>query len=264
MITHTQRPTINSETRRSQIIVQLEQGGAVLVEDLAAQFGVSLVTIRKDLSELEERGLLRRTHGGATYAHKSLFNPSFGEKINFQKVQKQAIANIALEYIEDGDSLMLGAGSTVLALARALKKNFRHLLIITNSIPVAIELADTNWNILLTGGEVRHHSMALIGPGAVRFLTPYHADKVFFGATGVSMAQGYTTPNAEMSNITRVMLESADQAYALVDSSKLGKTTLVQFAEITAAETLITDSGAATDFVTAIKQQQLQIRIAQI
>lgn len=253
---------MNSQTRRSQIISLLEQHGFVLVEELAPQFGVSSVTIRNDLSELEERGLLHRTHGGATYAFKSLFNPSFSEKINFQKPQKEAIAKAALEYIEDGDSIILGAGSTVLALARAIKKTFRHLLIITNSIPVAVELADTNWSILLTGGEIRQHSMALIGASALRWFEPYHADKVFFGATGVALAQGYTTPNADMSSITRAMLESAGTAYALVDSSKLGKTTLVQFAGLSEAKTLITDSGAPQDFLGAMQQQQLEVRLA--
>jgi DeoR/GlpR family transcriptional regulator of sugar metabolism len=234
-----------------------------LVEELTPQFGVSSVTIRKDLAELEERGLLHRTHGGATYAFKSLFNPSFGEKINLQKAQKQAIAQAALDYIEDGDSIILGAGSTILTLARAMKKSFRQLLIITNSIPIALELADTNWNILLTGGEIRQHSMALIGTSAVRWLEPYHADKVFFGATGVSLSRGYTTPNAEMSNITRVMLESAESAYALVDSSKLDKTTLVQFAELSKAKVLITDAAAPKAFVHTMREQNLQIHLAQ-
>jgi DeoR family transcriptional regulator, fructose operon transcriptional repressor len=253
---------MNSQARRSQILVLLEQHGSVLVEELAPQFGVSSVTIRKDLSELEERGVLHRTHGGATYAFKSLFNPSFGEKINFQKPQKEAIAEAALECIEDGDSIILGAGSTVLTLARALKKAFRHLLVITNSVPVALELSDTTWQILLTGGELRQHSMALIGSSAVGWLEPYHADKVFFGATGVSITRGYTTPNAEMSNITRVMLESADSAYGLVDSSKLGKNTLVQFAELSQVQTLITDKAAPTDFVSAMQQKQIEVRLA--
>jgi DeoR family transcriptional regulator, fructose operon transcriptional repressor len=252
---------LGSESRRATMIVQLEQHGSVSVEHLAAQFDVSTVTIRKDLAQLEQRGLLHRTHGGATYAFKSLFNPSFGEKINFQKAQKLAIAIAALEYIEDGDSLLLGAGSSVLALARALKKRFRHLLIITNSIPVAIELAETSFEVLLSGGQVRQHSMALIGPGAMRGLGAYHADKVFFGATGVSFKHGYTTPNAEMSNITHLMLESADQSYALVDSSKLGKTTLVQFATISAVTTLITDVGAPAEFIATMQRQRLEVRV---
>ncbi len=252
---------MKAEQRRSQIIVQLEQNGSVLVDDLSPQFGVSQVTIRKDLSELEQRGLLHRTHGGATYAHKSLFNPSFGEKINFQQPEKQAIAQAALEYIEEGDSIILGAGSTVLTLARRMKKQFRSLYIITNSIPVAIELVDTNWEVLLTGGQVRQHSMALIGPAAERTLEIFHADKIFFGATGVSIENGYTTPNPAMSSVLKAMLKAARSKYALVDSSKLEQATLVSFAQIDAANVLITDSGAPKNFLEAMQAKNLKVRI---
>jgi DeoR family transcriptional regulator, fructose operon transcriptional repressor len=253
---------MRAEERRSKIIGLLEQQSSVLVDDLTKLFAISAVSIRKDLAELEERGVLHRTHGGATYAHKSLFNPSFGEKINLQQAQKEAIAHAALEFIEDGDSIILGAGSTVLMLARLMKKRFRSLYIITNSIPVALELADTTWEILLVGGQIRQHSMALIGPAAVRTLEVYHADKVFFGATGVSLTKGYSTPHADMSNIVKAMINAADTAYALVDSSKLGRATLVSFAALRDAALLITDTNANPDFLEAMRQQQLQVQIA--
>ncbi len=252
---------MKSETRRSQIIQLLEQQGSVLVEDLSPLLSVSQVTIRKDLTQLEERGLLHRTHGGATYAHKSLFNPSFGEKINLQQAQKEAIAKAALEYIEDGDSIILGAGSTILTLARLIKKRFRSLYIITNSIPVAIELTDSGWDILLTGGQVRQHSMALIGPAAVRTLEVYQADKAFFGATGVSLSKGYTTPNPDMSNITKAIIEAANMSYALVDSSKLERATLVSFAKLEEASVLITDADAPREFVAAMRAKNLEVQL---
>ncbi|MWR36304.1 DeoR family transcriptional regulator, partial [Helicobacter pylori] len=159
---------MKTEDRRRKIVELLEQRGSVLVEDLAAEFQVSQMTIRKDLTELEGRGLLHRTHGGATYTHKSLFNPSFREKIHLQQAEKQAIVKAALEHIEEGDTLILDADSTTLTLVRLMKRYFRSLYIITNSIPIASELVDTHFELLLTGGQVRHHSMALIGPAAVR------------------------------------------------------------------------------------------------
>jgi DeoR family transcriptional regulator of aga operon/DeoR family fructose operon transcriptional repressor len=254
---------MKTETRRSEIIQLLEQRGSVLVDELAQQFEVSQVTIRKDLGELEARGLLHRTHGGATYAHKSLFNPSFGEKINLQQAEKQAIAQAALEHIEEGDTLVLGAGSTVLTLARLMKNRFRSLYIITNSVPIAIELVDTRWDILLTGGQVRQHSMALIGPAAVRTLEVYHADKAFIGATGVSLEKGYTTPNPYMSDIIKAMIQAVDRVYALVDSSKLGHTTLASFAMLKEVHHLITDSGAPKEFLQAFEQHH-SIQLAKL
>ncbi len=244
---------MRSEERRSKIIELLEQKGSVLVEDLAALFEVSQVTIRKDLSELEARGLLHRTHGGATYTHKSLFNPSFREKIHLQQAEKQAIAKAALELIEEGDTL---------ALVRLMKRAFRSLYIITNSVPIASELSETRWELLLTGGLVRHHSMALIGPAAVRTLEVYHADKAFMCATGVSLQTGYTTPNPYEAQTKQAMLRAADTRYALVDSSKLGRATLASFAALDEIDLLISDEGASKDFLAQLEQRNLPYKLA--
>lgn len=252
---------MKSEHRRSKIIELLEHKGSVLVDDLAQEFAVSQVTIRKDLSELEERGLLHRTHGGATYAHKSLFNPSFREKINLQRAEKQAIAQTALEYIEEGDSLILDAGTTTFTLARLLKPHFRSLYIITNSVPIASELAETRWEVLLTGGQVRQHSMALIGPATVRTLEVYHADKAFMCATGVGQA-GYSTPNPYEAQTKAAMIRAVDSVYALVDSSKLGRATLASFAALSDVHLLITDKGAPKAFLKQMERQGLAFRLA--
>ena len=106
-----------AEERRRQIVELLSSEGRVRVEELARRFDVSVVTIRKDLVELEDRGLLQRTHGGAVYVHKSRFSLSFLEKLQLQSQEKQAIATAAMQYIKEGDTLILDAGSTALALA---------------------------------------------------------------------------------------------------------------------------------------------------
>ncbi len=253
---------MTTEQRRSRIIELLEQRGSVAVEALSQQFTVSLVTIRKDLSELETRGLLHRTHGGATWAHRSLFNPSFREKVYLQQAEKQAIAGAALRLIEEGDSLILDAGSTTQTLARVIKKRFRHLHVITNSTPIALELADTGWEILLLGGQVRHHSMALIGPATVRALETYHADKAFMCATGVSLRHGYTTPNDLEAQTKRAMIAAVDRVIAVVDSSKLGRATLSSFAEPDRVSLLLTDWNAPKDFLTAMAGQGLPVTVA--
>ncbi len=255
---------MKAEERRSRIIELLEARGTVLVDELVHQFAVSHVTARKDLSELEERGLLHRTHGGATYAHKSLYNPSFREKIHLQKTEKQSIARLALEYIEEGDSVILDAGSTTLALAQLMKPRLRSVYVITNSIPIALELSDTRWEILLTGGQMRHHSMALIGPAAVRSLETYHADKAFMSATGVSLAKGYTTPNPYEAETKQAMVRAVDRVYALVDSSKLGRATLASFARVDEADLLLTDANAPQEFLRDLEKQGLSYRLAEL
>src|ERR1700681_1232428 len=111
----------------------LEQEGSAKVEGLADLFSVSQVTIRKDLAELEEQGLVQRTHGGASFSHRSRFNISFLERLQIKRPAKDAIARAALRYIHEGDSLILDAGSTTLSLAQALIGKFRSLFIITTS-----------------------------------------------------------------------------------------------------------------------------------
>ena len=244
---------MTTQQRRGQIIEALEARGQVLVEGLAAEFSVSLVTIRKDLSELEARGLLHRTHGGASWAHRSLFNPSFREKAHLQQAEKQAIARATLELIEEGDSLILDAGSTTHALARAMKKKFRHLHIITNSVPIALELSETSWELLLLGGSLRHHSQALIGPATVRALEPYFADKAILSATGASVSHGLTTPNDLEAQTKRAMIRAASQVIGIVDSSKLDRVTLANFAALSDLSHLVTDWNAAPDILETLE-----------
>ncbi len=254
---------MRAEERRSQIIRLLEQHGSVRVEALAERFGVSQVTIRKDLAELEARGLLQRTHGGATYTHKSLFNPSFREKLYLRQAEKRAIARAALEHIDEGDSVILDAGTTTLLLARLMKARFRSLYVITNSVPVTLELADTRWEILLAGGQVRPHSLALIGPATVRTLEDYHVDKAFLGATGASLEKGYTTPNPTEAEAKRAMLRAAERVFVLADSSKLGHATLARFAALEEVHHLITDTRAPAGFLEALRARGLEYTLAE-
>lgn len=255
---------LRTEERRTAILELLERASAVQVEELSRQFEVSLVTIRKDLTDLESRGLLRRTHGGATPAHKSLFNPSFREKLHLRDAQKDAIARAALESIEDGDTLILDAGSTTLQLARKLRGRFQSLFVLTNSIPIALELSETPFEVLVLGGQMRHHSMALIGPASAVVLEAYHADKAFIGATGVSLAQGYSTPNPFEAQTKSAMVRAADRVFALVDSSKLGRATLASFAPIEDVELLITDAEAPQDFLRGLEARGLAVVVAGI
>jgi len=252
---------VRAEERRRLIIELLEREGEVAVDALAQRFGVSQVTIRKDLHELEERGILHRTHGGAIPVHKSLFNPSFYEKLNFKRQEKQAIAWAALELIQEGDSIILDAGSTTLALARLLRHRFRRLYVITNSMPVALELSKSGFDVLLTGGQMRHHSLALIGPAAVDMLRHYHVDKAFLGATGVD-DQGYSTPNPIEAQTKRALLQAASVAYVLADSSKLGQPTLARFAALEEVALLITDAAAPADFLSRLDARGLRYLLA--
>ena len=250
------------DTRRTQIIDLLERHGNVRVEDLSEQFQVSLVTIRKDLTELESRGLLQRTHGGAVFTQKSRFNPSFQEKLHLQSSDKTAIANAALEFVQEGDAIILDAGSTTLALAQAMKGKFESLFVLTNSVPIALELIGMPWEVVLLGGNVRHHSLALIGPSTVGLLEQYHVDKVFLGTTGASLERGYSTPNPLEAQTKRAMILAAKERFVLADASKLGHATLSSFAKLDEIDLLITAGTIPEDFMAGLNAQARAFKIA--
>lgn len=248
--------------RRRAILDLLETQGEKSVEELARHFGVSQVTIRNDLASLEARGLVQRTYGGAVPVRKVLFNPSFEEKWRHRLEAKQAIARKALSFIQEGDTLILDAGSTTLALARLLKDRFNKLFILTNSIPLALELQGSGLDLMVLGGTMRHHSLALIGPATVRTLAWYRADKAFLGATGVD-ERGYSTPNPLEAETKRAMLEAAGSAYVLADSSKLGRPTLARFADLQEA-VLITDGEADAGVVAKLRAAGAVIEVADL
>jgi DeoR family transcriptional regulator of aga operon/DeoR family fructose operon transcriptional repressor len=197
-------------------------------------------------------------HGGAVYVHKSRYSLSFFEKVQFQAREKHAIAAAALEFINEGDTIILDAGSTTLALAELIKNQFRKLFVITCSIPVALELSHTSWDLMLIGGQVRHHSLALIGPAAVTTPENYHADKAFLGTTGPTLKQGYSTPNPLDAQIKQAILRATDEAYILADSSKIGHAALARFAQFEEAKALITDTGAPQDFLAEFQRRGLR------
>jgi DeoR/GlpR family transcriptional regulator of sugar metabolism len=162
-------------------VALLEKQKNVKADRLSDRFGVSETTIQKDLVALEKKGSGQRDSNGETYAFQTQLVLAHREN---------AIARLALNYIAEGLTLLLDAGSTALSLARALRGNFQTLCIITNSIPVALELSKTNYKILLTGGEVADSNLALIGSAATKTVQRYHADCTFLGSSSVLKATG--------------------------------------------------------------------------
>jgi DeoR family transcriptional regulator of aga operon/DeoR family fructose operon transcriptional repressor len=252
---------MTAAARHRRILQLLENEGNVKVDNLSERFEVSQVTIRKDLAELEEQGLLQRTYGGAVYSHRSRFNVSFLEKLRIEAPRKDAIAQLALNYIHEGDTIVLDAGSTTLSLARALQGRLRSLYVITNSVPAALELSRAGYEILLIGGQVRNHSLALIGPVAVKTLESFHADRAFLGTSGITLSHGHSTPNLLDAEVKQAMMRSADETYVLTDSSKFGHACLASFARLSEVHFTLTDSGIPPEFREAFERRGIGLRL---
>lgn len=250
--------------RQQQIVERLERDGKVLVSELSQDLSVSDVTVRKDLQELEQLSLLRRVHGGAVAAHRSKYNLSIGDKIGRLSAAKLAIAQTALEFIHDGDTLVLDAGSTTLALARLLPGRVRGLTVITNSLPIIAELSHSQaFDLISLGGMVRLHSLAMIGPLTVTSLKALHADIAFMGVTGATLERGLCTPNIIEAETKAAMIASSSRRIALADHSKLGAASLAPFADWTQLERLITDQQPGGAFCQGLAELDVALSVAE-
>jgi DeoR family transcriptional regulator of aga operon/DeoR family fructose operon transcriptional repressor len=255
---------VKTDPRRQQILDLLEETGALNVGELADRFAVSVVTIRKDLDELESEGLLQRTFGGAVFSHRSRFNRSFFERVQMRRHEKRAIAAAALGYIKDGDTIVLDAGTTTLALAQLLKEQVKSAFIITCSVPVALELSSAGYDILLLGGLVRNKSLALLGRETLTILDRYRADKAFLGSSGFTAEKGHSTPNPEDAQIKEAIMRVADETYVLVDSSKYGHNCLTRFARLGDVDLTITDSHLASSKAKSLEAAGATLQVVDV
>jgi DeoR/GlpR family transcriptional regulator of sugar metabolism len=255
---------VKTGPRRQQILNLLEETGSLDVGDLADRFAVSVVTIRKDLDDLEREGLLQRTFGGAVFSHRSRFNKSFLERAGLHRREKRAIAAAALDYVKDGDTIILDAGTTTLALAQLLKQQVKSAFIITCSVPVALELSSAGYDILLLGGMVRNKSLALLGRETLAVLDRYRADKAFLGSSGFTAEDGHTTPNPDDAQIKEAIMRVSEEIYVLVDSSKYGDQCLTRFAHLRDVDLTITDSRLSKNKAKALEAAGATLRVVDV
>ena len=253
-----------TDLRRQQMLNLLEETGTLNVAELADRFGVSLVTIRKDLDELGAEGLLERTFGGAEFSHRSRFNRSFLQRALEHRQEKLAIATAAFGYIKDGDTIILDAGTTTLVLAQLLKEQVKSAFVITCSVPAALEVSSAGYDILLLGGMVRNKSLALLGRETLRIIERYRADKAFLGSTGFTAEMGHSTPNPDDAQIKEALMRIADETYVLADSSKYGHNCLTSFAQLRDVHLTITDSRLPRSKAKTLEAAGAKLRIADV
>ena len=232
--------TLVTQRRRDELAAMLIQYGHIDASAQAAVYGVSRETIRKDLLYLERIGLARKGYGGAVIAS-GITEQSFLEKSVENQSEKQRIAAAGRALIEPGDIILLDSGSTVCALARLLAMQPMEITIFTNSLKSAQVLMDAGIACYMLGGQVRTSSGAVTGPFAVQQLSVLHAHKAFLGASGWT-GYGPGIESFEEAQIKQAMIAAADQSYLLCDSSKAGRTAMLQFCQWQSLNRLITDN----------------------
>ncbi|MGH8875998.1 MAG: DeoR/GlpR family DNA-binding transcription regulator, partial [Stackebrandtia sp.] len=238
--------------------------GAVRVAELVEEFGVSDMTIRRDLETLAERGLVSKVHGGATAVDiGSTDEPGFAAKSVRQKAAKEAIATAAARLVSPGQAIALSGGTTTWTLAHHLV-GVSGLTVVTNSVPVAdvfYRSGRADQTVILTGG-IRTPSDALVGPFAVNSLKSINVDILFLGVHGLSATAGFTTPNLMESETDRALIAAARKLVVLADSTKWEIVGIRTIAEPGDADVLVTDSGLPDEARAALRDEVEQLLVA--
>jgi len=258
----------NSETglipaeRRNRILEIIRDQGIVRVSTLSDLLGVAEVTIRRDLEQLERDSHLERTHGGAVYSRRMRLEPSYTEKDQIHRQEKQQIGIEAAALVEDGDILLINSGSTTLQIFRHLadRKNLR---VITSNMGAFRETQGLDLELILIGGEYREESNSLVGPLAALSLQQVYGNKCFIGVDGVSIKYGLTTPVLLEAEVARSMIErTRGQVIVVADHHKLGVVADFQTAPIEKVDILVVDSGFDKSYREELEELGIEIVVA--
>jgi len=243
---------------RKRTIVQLvsEQDGCS-VATLADELDFSKATIRRDLQDLETEGRIERSHGGAVPVSSVGRERSYDQREVERLAAKQAIAGRASEEIRDGQVVCFDAGTTTTEVARAAPDS--GYIGVTNMPELALELADSEVDVKLTGGTMRPRSHALVGPAAESFLNQRHFDLLFLGTNGVTADTGLTTPDEDEAAVKRRMVANATRVVLVADSSKFGARSFVSVADPTEIDLFVTDVPLPSELADAFAETDVVV-----
>ena len=248
--------------RQQQILQAIRNDQQVTVARLSERFSVSEVTVRRDLSELEEAGTLRRVHGGAVLVEQAASEPPVVQRLHEHEALKNAIGRAAAALVRDGDTLFLGSGSTTAYVARYLTDH-KDLTVITNALTVAYELALAGGvTVVVTGGVMRISELSLIGHLTEAAVRELHVDKVIIGMRAISSVEGMTHDYLPEVMTDRAILQMAENLVVVADHTKLGKVGPVFVAPTERIRTLVTDSVADGKYLDELKALGIQIVVA--
>lgn len=235
--------------RQETILQMLQSTGSVTIEGLCATLQTSIATVRRDLKELEDRALLRRTRGGAVTMGPLFYEPfrhdsSFQDKVGSFADEKRRIARAAARLVNEGDTVALSGGTTTTEVARTLM-TLQGITVITNTVNVAMELsACKNIEVIVTGGVLRGNWFTLVGPLANIAAGMVYADIMFLGVDGISADMGLSCENPHEAEYLRLMAQHAKRRVVVTDHSKIGVQSRWMLCPTKEVGTVITDTGA--------------------
>ncbi|NIP85653.1 MAG: DeoR family transcriptional regulator [Planctomycetales bacterium] len=250
------------DQRRQQLLELVRARGFASLPELAGALQVSESTVRRDLEHLEESGSAKRTHGGVVYTGESPAFPHFHDRQESQWARKCAIARAAVEWIEDGETLLLDGGTTTYEVARLLVG--RPLQIVTNSMPVAnLFAASSDSDLVLIGGNVHLRTGVTLGPYAHSMLGDLNVRRAIMSVAAVN-ERGYYNSNILQVEIQQAMVAAADEVIVVADSTKFGHSSLARMCPLDEVDRLISDDGLTPAWQTKIQNAGATLKIAEV
>ncbi|MEO3432567.1 DeoR/GlpR family DNA-binding transcription regulator [Inquilinus sp. CAU 1745] len=256
-------PSLQATLRHQSIVDFLHRDGNVHVADLAEKLQVSAVTIRADLDYLEEQQVLSRTRGGAVPARPRRFELPLEMTIQDHADEKKRIARLGASMVRSGETVILDVGSTTTELAKSLSRDLQDVVVVTNALNIALALENhSGVTVVVTGGTLRTMQHSLVAPFAALLLKEINADLAFIGCNGVDSEKGFTNTNLAEAEVKHAMIEAASRCVFLADHAKLMRVATARVAPLEAADLLITDEGATSEQLRALRRAGLEIAVA--
>lgn len=268
---------ILSAERKLNILEQLHAHGKVNAVEIARLFDVSMETIRRDLDSLEKEGVLKRVHGGAIKSNYKIGEPPFVQRQGLHIEAKQKVAKQGVQMLKDGDTIVMGGGTTILEMARAIR-GVNNLTILTNSVPTANSLMDSlnqglfHGKVIILGGELNPELHSTRGTVCEKMLDLFNVHKAFISPGGISLS-GVTEYDLEDSGMSKKMIEIAKEVVIVVDHSKIGIEALSKISPFKGIDIIICDQDAPSDWephlknvewITADKEQEAKCDISSL
>lgn len=246
--------------RLKEIKKILNEKGSVVVSSLSKQFKVSEETIRRDLEKLEKSNVLRRVRGGAYLQTDSDKQVPLEIRENIYLEEKQKMANKCVEFINDGDTLMIDSSTTAACVAQKLNECQKKLTVITNSMKVVEEFQDSKWvKVICIGGGLRKRTRSFVGIQALEQLENLHANKAIISCTSVHKKFGATDDSEREAEIRKKMINHSEEIYLIADGTKFDTLESHRICNFTEIDKLITEKKLPKDWEEALKKEKIEI-----
>ena len=250
---------LTTEQRRDEIISLIHAKGKIKVSELAEKYNISEVSVRKDLEYLELQGHLSRVHGGAVAINKLYVNMDLSERFKTNSVAKKRLARLAASLIEDNDTIMLNAGTTLAYVLQAIQGK-KNVTIVTNSIQNAIEAAlYSSFNVIILGGEFDSKYQFTYGENALSQLENYHATKCILSVDGISSAAGLSLYYSNEASLARKMIECSSKLIVTADATKLGKSAFAKITDFKPGDILVTTAAESREEIEALEAMGVEV-----